>query len=160
MQLIGVPYSHQYVARSMELADSREWLSWGKWEALQRFTLDHVVEWFEKYENIWMSTFVSLKRMSVFLKCTNRLGSPYSLLSIKCVGSIVLERTASQFKHSMLTKERNSLSCKLRGYSWIMLHKYRRNPSHICTSRNNINWVGVKSVWEISYPPCEWCKSG
>jgi hypothetical protein len=79
------------------------------------FTLDHVVEWFEKYENIWMSAFVSLKRMSVFLKCTNRLGSPYSLLSIKCVGSIDLERTASPFKHLMLTKERNSLSPMRRG---------------------------------------------
>ena len=85
------------------------------------------MEWFEKYENIWMSAFVSLKRMSVFLKCTNRLGSPYSLLSIKCVGSIVLERTASPFKHSMLTKERNSLSDE----KGVVLFRAGQNLKHL-----------------------------
>ncbi len=83
----------------MELADSREWHCWGKREAppeenekpCRAFTLDHVVEWVEKYENMderfhFFETYVR------FSQLYQQIGK--SLLLIKCVGSIDVEHTA------------------------------------------------------------------
>ncbi len=42
----------------------------------RKFTLDRLVEWVEKYENI-DGRFVSLKHMLIFLLFTNRLGRDF-----------------------------------------------------------------------------------
>jgi hypothetical protein len=72
----------------------------------RNFTLDCVVEWVEKYENI-DGRFCFFEAYACFSPLYQQVGK--RLLSIKSVGSIDVECMAKPFKHSILTKDGNAV---------------------------------------------------
>ena len=94
----------------------------------KKFTFAHVLEWVEKYENIdgRFRFFEAYARFSSLYQLVGK-----RLLSMKSVGSMDVERTAKPFKHSILTKERNSLKDE-RG---IVLFRAGQNLKHLHHAR-------------------------
>ena len=81
--------------------------------------------------NIWMGAFVYLKCMPISL-----------VLLVKCVGSMDVEHTAKPFKHSVLTKDRNSLSNE----KGIILFRAGQNLNHLhnaCQVLKGNSYAGV-----------------
>ena len=94
----------------------------------RKFTLAHVLEWVEKYENIdgRFRFFEAYARFSSLYQLVGK-----RLLSMKSVGSMDVERTAKPFKHSILTKERN----KLTDESGVVLFRAGQNLKHLHHAR-------------------------
>ena len=97
----------------------------------KKFTLAHVLEWVEKYENI-DGRFCFFEAYARFSSLYQLVGK--RLLSMKSVGSMDVERTAKPFKHSIFTKERNSLKDE-RG---IVLFRAGQNLKHLHHARITI----------------------
>ena len=95
------------------------------------FTIDPVLEWVEKYENI-DGRFRFFEVYARFSPLYQQIGK--RLLSMKTVGSMDVERTAKPFKHCMLSKDRNRLSDE-RG---VVMFRAGQNLKHLHHARESI----------------------
>ena len=95
------------------------------------FTIDRVLEWVEKYENI-DGRFRFFEVYASFSPLYQQIGK--RLLSMKTVGSMDVERTAKPFKHCMLSKDRNRLSDE-RG---VVMFRAGQNLKHLHHARESI----------------------
>ena len=95
------------------------------------FTIDRVLEWVEKYENI-DGRFRFFEVYARFSPLYQQIGK--CLLSMKTVGSMDVERTAKPFKHCMLSKDRNRLSDE-RG---VVMFRAGQNLKHLHHARESI----------------------
>ena len=112
----------------------------------RNFTLDCVVEWVEKYENI-DGQFRFFEAYARFSPLYQQVGK--RLLSMKSVGSMNVEHMAKPFKHSILTKDRNALSNE----KGIVLFRAGQNLKHLHHARKAIKgkvYGGVNSHWDKS----------
>ena len=106
------------------------------------FTIDRVLEWVEKYENI-DGRFRFFEVYARFSPLYQQIGK--RLLSMKTVGSMDVERTAKPFKHCMLSKDRNRLSDE-RG---VVMFRAGQNLKHLHHARESIKgkvYAGVLGV--------------
>jgi hypothetical protein len=111
------------------------------------FTLDRVLEWVEKYENI-DGRFRFFEAYARFSPLYQQVGK--CLLSMKSVGSMDVERTAKPFKHCILTKDRNTLSEE----KGIVLFRAGQNLKHLYHARNTIKgkvYAGVNGNGTEAY---------
>ncbi len=97
----------------------------------RNFTLDRVVEWVEKYENI-DGRFCFFEAYARFSPLYQQVGK--RLLLMKSVGSIDVECMAKPFKYSILTKDRNALSDE----KGIVLFRAGQNLKHLHHARKAI----------------------
>jgi hypothetical protein len=95
------------------------------------FTIDHVLEWVEKYENIDLC-FRFFEVYARFSPLCQQVGK--RLLSMKSVGSMDVERTAKPFKHCMLSKDRNRLFDE----KGIVMFRAGQNLKHLHHARESI----------------------
>ncbi len=97
----------------------------------RKFTLDRVVEWVEKHENI-DGRFRFFEAYACFSFLYQQVGK--QLLSMKSIGSMDVECMAKPFKHCILTKDRNALSDEKE----IVLLRAGQNLKHLHHSREVI----------------------
>jgi hypothetical protein len=92
----------------------------------RKFTLDHVVEWVEKYENI-DGHFCFVKAYAHLSPLYQQAGK--RLLSMTSIGSMDVECMAKLFKHCILTKTKNRNA--LSNEKEIVLFRAEQNLNHL-----------------------------
>ncbi len=108
------------------------------------FTIDRVLEWVEKYENI-DARFCFFEVYARFSPLYKQVGK--HLLSMKSIGSIDVERTAKPFKHCMLSKDRNRLSDE----KGIVMFRAGQNLKHLHHARESIKGKVYAGVLGMDY---------
>ncbi len=97
----------------------------------REFTIDRVLEWVEKYENI-DGHFCFFEVYACLSPIYQQVGK--RLLSMKSLGSMDVERTSKPFKHCMLTKDRNRLS----NGTGVIMFRSGQNLKHLHHAREAI----------------------